>query len=62
MLKRQTSEKASMREGIDALHAEDVNLCSNVKKIAGGESFIAQTTGEIRWSKEELKQQHYTAF
>lgn len=33
MLKRQTSEKASMREGMDAKHTENVNLCRNVEKL-----------------------------
>lgn len=33
VLKRQTSEKASMREGMDAKHMENVNLCRNVEKL-----------------------------
>lgn len=33
MLKRQTSEKASMREGMDAKHMENVNLCRNMEKL-----------------------------
>ncbi|WP_277016376.1 hypothetical protein [Prevotella corporis] len=33
MIKRQTSEKASMQEGMDAMHTENANLCRNVKKI-----------------------------
>lgn len=42
---------------MDAMHTENENLRCNVEKIAGGEPYLAQTTGEIQGSKEELKQQ-----
>ena len=55
--KRLTSEKASIQEAMDAMHTENENLRRNVEKIASGEPYLTQTTGEIQGSKEELKQQ-----